>query len=303
MLEFMMRSPWGVTIFAGETGSGKSTSLFTMMTDLAKWNPGSMLFTVEDPPEYNMEQFGIAQIPVPQKKDKSDNPFAEALRSLMRLDPDLAMVGEIRDADSAEAVVNLVRSGHKIVSTVHASGALSIIERLMTFNVDLSTMTSRSFIAGFIAQRLAPTLCEHCKEDYHDRIEFDVAGLHDRIASVTTDGDTLFVRGSGCKHCNGTGIGGQTVLAEVVIPDGKLLEILRSGDFNGAYEYWRSFRQPTIANIDGSMVGMTMLEHGILKMRAGLIAPDDLEHACGPLVGSGEADETIVGNEMSALLG
>lgn len=302
MLAYMMRAPWGVTIFAGETGSGKSTSLFTMMTDLARSNDGSKLYTVEDPPEYNMERYGISQIPVNAKRGSTENPFTASLRALMRLDPDIAMVGEIRDADSADAVVNLVRSGHKIVTTVHAPGALSILERLLTFGVDIKTMTSRGFIAGLIAQRLAPVLCPHCKVDYSPHLDLRVSGIHDRIRAVTTDGDTLFVAGHGCEKCAHTGIGGQTVLAEMVIPDGKILEHLRNSDFNAAYEYWRSFRQPIIADPNGSMVGMTMLEHGILKMRAGLIAPDELELRCGPLIESVVANEAVVENEVADLL-
>lgn len=306
MLEWMMRAPWGVTVFAGETGSGKSTSLFTMMTELAASNVGSKLYTVEDPPEYNMSPYGISQIPASSRRGsvggKESSPFYNALRSLMRLDPDLAMVGEIRDADSADAVVNLVRSGHKIVTTVHASGALSILERLMTFDVDITTMTSRGFIAGLIAQRLAPVLCPHCKVDYDPQMNIPISGIHDRIKAVTTDGDTLFMAGAGCDHCDNTGVSGQTVLAEMVIMDGKLLELLRDSDFNGAYEYWRSFRQPTIADINGSMAGMTMLEHGILKMRQGLLAPDELELRVGPLTQSTEVNEAIVGNEVHDLL-
>lgn len=307
MLEWMMRAPWGVTIFAGETGSGKSTSLFTMMTELAASNVGSKLYTVEDPPEYNMAPYGISQIPASSKRgsvggSKESSPFYSALRSLMRLDPDIAMVGEIRDSDSADAVVNLVRSGHKIVSTLHASGALSILERLMTFGVDITTMTSRGFIAGLIAQRLAPVLCPHCKVDYDPHMHIPISGIHERIKAVTTEGDTLFVAGAGCDRCDHTGVSGQTVLAEMVIMDGKLLELLRASDFNGAYEYWRSFRQPTIADINGSMVGMTMLEHGILKMRQGLLAPDELELRVGPLTHSTEVNEAIVGNEVHDLL-
>lgn len=306
MLEWMMRSPWGVTVFAGETGSGKSTSLFTMMTSLAASNVGSKLYTVEDPPEYDMSPYGISQIPASSRRgngnSKEASPFYNALRSLMRLDPDLAMVGEIRDSDSADAVVNLVRSGHKIVTTVHASGALSILERLMTFGVDITTMTSRGFIAGLIAQRLAPVLCPHCKVDYNPQMDIPISGIHERIKAVTTDGDTLFMAGAGCEHCDNTGISGQTVLAEMVIMDGKLLELLRDSDFNGAYEYWRSFRQPTIADINGSMVGMTMLEHGILKMRMGLLAPDELELRVGPLTQSTEVNEAIVGRELQDIL-
>lgn len=306
MLEWMMRAPWGVTVFAGETGSGKSTSLFTMMTSLAASNVGSKLYTVEDPPEYDMSPYGISQIPASARRGNGNtqeaSPFYNALRSLMRLDPDLAMVGEIRDSDSADAVVNLVRSGHKIVTTVHASGALSILERLMTFGVDITTMTSRGFIAGLIAQRLAPVLCPHCKVDYDPSIEIPISGIHERIKAVTTDGDTLFVAGDGCEHCEHTGVSGQTVLAEMVIMDGKLLELLRASDFNGAYEYWRSFRQPTIADINGSMAGMTMLEHGILKMRMGLLAPDELELRVGPLTQSTEVNEAIVGRELQDIL-
>lgn len=303
MLEYMMRSPWGLLLFSGETGSGKSTSLFTVMTDLARGNGGLKLYTVEDPPEYNMESYGITQIPVNKRRNETGNPFNKTLRTLMRMDLDIAMVGEIRDNDSAEAVVNLVRSGHKMVSTLHASGVLAILERMRSFNVDTQTMTSRGFITGLVTQRLAPVLCTHCKTDYVVGTDLGVKGLAARIRAVTTDGDTLFTKGAGCFRCDNTGISEQTVLAEMLIPDGKMLDLLRNEKFFEAYEYWRSARQPDIADINGSMVGMTMLEHGILKMRLGLIAPDELERRVGPLTQGHEVIHELVGRETMDLLG
>lgn len=304
-LNEMMRLPWGVTILAGETGSGKSTTLFTMMTSMAEADPGAKLITVEDPPEYNMEAWKITQIPVTRRRGQQEerSPFTEALRNLMRMDPDVAMVGEIRDEASAEAMVNLNRSGHKITTTIHAPNAFGIFDRLVTLGVDLPTLTSRGFISGFVSQRLVPTLCPHCKSDYKPDIDLKIPGIHERIKSVTTEGDTLYVAGDGCDHCNGTGISGQTVLAEMLIPDGRLLEMLRQGSFAQAYDYWRSHRQPRFADINRPMVGMTMADHGVLKMRMGLIAPDELELSVGPMnQGIDSETEAVVANEVSSLL-
>lgn len=304
-LNEMMRLPWGVTILAGETGSGKSTTLFTMMTSMAEADPGAKLITVEDPPEYNMEAWKITQIPVTRRRGQQEerSPFTEALRNLMRMDPDVAMVGEIRDDASAEAMVNLNRSGHKITTTIHAPNAFGIFDRLVTLGVDLPTLTSRGFISGFVSQRLVPVLCPHCKSDYKPDIDLKIPGIHERIKSVTTEGDTLYVAGEGCSHCNGTGVSGQTVLAEMLIPDGRLLEMLRQGSFAQAYDYWRSHRQPRFADISRPMVGMTMADHGVLKMRMGLIAPDELELSVGPMnQGIDSETEAVVANEVSSLL-
>lgn len=304
MLNEMMRTPWGVTIFAGETGSGKSTSIFTMMTGIADSDPGAKLITVEDPPEYNMARWNITQIPVNRRRGQHGDPFTKALRDIMRMDLDLAMVGEIRDNDSAAAMVNLNRTGHKILTTLHATNAFGIFERLITLGIDLPTLTSRGFISGFVAQRLAPTLCRGCRTDYHPGVEFKIPGIHERIKAVTKEGDTVFVAGEGCPACNGTGISGQTLLAEMIIPDNQMLEFLRNGNFAKAYEHWRSKRQPRYADITRSMAGMTMADHGIMKMRRGEISPDALERAVGPMTQELESTAvTVVEHQVASLLG
>lgn len=304
MLNEMMRTPWGVTIFAGETGSGKSTSLFTMMTGIAESDPGAKLITVEDPPEYNMARWDITQIPVNRRRGQHGDPFTKALRDIMRMDLDMAMVGEIRDNESAAAMVNLNRTGHKIATTVHATNAFGIFERLLTLGIDLQTLTSRGFISGLVAQRLAPVLCRGCRTDYHPGVEFKIPGIHERIKAVTKEGDTIFVAGEGCDLCSGTGIKDQTVLAEMIIPDSQMLELLRNGNFAKAYEHWRSKRQPRYADISRSMVGMTMADHGIMKMRNGDISPDALERAVGPMTQDLESTAaSAVEHEVATLLG
>lgn len=279
MLDYMMSSPSGVIVVAGTTGSGKSTSLQTMMSGIRQKNAGFKMYSVEDPPEYIIH--GVTQVPVKRREGETGNPFARTMKDLMRGDPDVCMVGEIRDVESAACLVSLTQSGHKVLTTVHAISALGIFERFSKMGIDLPTLSSHGFVSGLMYQTLVQSLCEHCKAPYTNKLHLPDLGVHDRIKSVTRPGESIFLRGAGCSICAGTGVSGRTVCAEMVIPDRKMLGALRRSDMAGAYDHWRGSRKPNT----GLMSGMSALDHAIIKMRRGEVSPEDVESALGLLTG------------------
>lgn len=279
MLEYMQASPGGLTAICGTTGSGKSTTLQTLMQGIRRADEGKKLISVEDPPEYVLE--GVTQIPVARRRGDDANPFAQAMRSTMRMDPDVIMIGEIRDRESAECMVSMVQSGHKALTTLHTESALGVIPRLISMGVERDVLGARRFISGLIYQTLVPLLCEHCKVEYDPGSDLISPALHGRLKHAMTPRDTVFLqRPGGCMHCKGRGISGRTVCAEMVLPDAILLEHISNGEMEMAYRHWRSQRDNRPAE---AMYGATALEHGILKMRRGLLSPAALESALGLL--------------------
>jgi type II secretory ATPase GspE/PulE/Tfp pilus assembly ATPase PilB-like protein len=280
MLEYMQAAPGGLTVIAGTTGCGKSTTLQTVMTNIQRDNPGHKLISIEDPPEYVLP--GVTQIPVARRRDQSgENLFAQAMRATLRMDPDVLMIGEIRDKESAELTVHTVQSGHKALGTLHTESALGVVARLLSMGIQRDVLAGRRFLTGLIYQTLVPLLCPHCKLDYDPTSTAISKALHDRIRRVTRAGDTIFVEApGGCSHCNHRGIIGRTVCAEMVIPTPQILEHIRKGDMAAAYKSWR---EQLHSNGPDLMTGATALEHGILKMRRGQVSPVDVEHALGLL--------------------
>lgn len=285
MLDSMLSTPSGVVIIAGTTGSGKSTTLQSMTKVVSDANPHIKMISVEDPPEYILAN--VTQIPVTRRSDdKERSPFARTMRDTMRADPDVIIVGEVRDPESAECLVSIVQSGHKVLTTIHAENAFSIISRLGKMNVDELTLSTRGFISGLIYQKLVPVLCNHCKVPYSPSLIND-KGLISRIKEVTRQGDQLFLaKEGGCEHCEGLGVTGRSVCAEMVIPDKEMLNFFREKNPNAAFQYWRDRRNKSLKKKDGqSMIGMTALDHAVMKMRAGICSPEDVEAELGRLNG------------------
>lgn len=161
-IKLAMSQPVGLTIIAGTTGSGKSTTLQNIL--LAKINERNgeiKVITVEDPPEYFIP--GATQVPVIRdEKGDAQLGFSKAIKSAMRSDPDIIMVGEIRDNQSANLTVSAVQSGHQVFSTIHAQSALGILPRIENLGVGRDILGSPEFIAGLIYQKLLPIICPHC---------------------------------------------------------------------------------------------------------------------------------------------
>lgn len=285
-IEAMVAEPSGIVVISGETGSGKSTTLANLMHLLMTREGGGLtILTVEDPPEYEVP--GVLQTPVVRSRDDAErgvDPYAEAIRSAMRRDPDLLMIGEIRDLPTAVLAAQAAQSGHPVLTTVHASRALDIVGRLEGLGATLANnpinralLCAPRFLSGLIHQVLVPVLCEHCSTPFAvaaaaGRIE---AGLAARVAAVLDDTAGVRVRGTGCGRCR-AGVKGRTVCAEVITPDAELRQLLRDGRDQEAFDYWVGQRA-------GEGGGYSIWAHALAKLRAGVVAPADLESCLGRL--------------------
>ena len=193
----------GVLYVCGPTGHGKTTTLFAMMDRIN--DPSRMIITVEDPVEYEIP--GISQIQVNHKIDLT---FAKALRSILRQNPDVIMVGETRDLETAEMAINASLTGHMVFSTIHTNDAASCPTRLVDMGVQPFLISSS--LAAILAQRLIRTLCEHCKEEYSP------SDYERKLLGVKTipPGSQIF-QAKGCSHCSMTGYGGRTSVSELLV--------------------------------------------------------------------------------------
>jgi len=216
-LDELSKRKHGVVYVSGPTGHGKTTTLFAMLDRVN--TPDKMIITVEDPVEYELS--GISQIQVNHKIDLS---FARALRSILRQNPDIIMVGETRDLETAEMAIQASLTGHFVLSTIHTNDAASAPNRLIDMGVQPFLIASS--LAGILAQRLIRVLCNECKEAYTPS-EFDLKMLD--ITSLP-EGTKLY-KPNGCPKCNYLGYSGMTVVAELlVITDEIRPLILRKAD-------------------------------------------------------------------------
>ena len=200
----VLMEPHGILLVTGPTGSGKTTTLYTALDRLNK--PDVKILTVEDPVEYQMP--GINQI---QVKPQIDLTFANALRSIVRQDPDVIMIGEIRDLETAQIAVQSALTGHLVLSTVHTNDAASTVNRLLDMGVEDYLLTST--VIGILAQRLVRTLCPTCKESYTALPEVvDELGLR----KFSTKSDVTLYHAKGCKDCGQTGFIGRVSIMEML---------------------------------------------------------------------------------------
>lgn len=283
----IIAQPVGALIIAGTTGSGKSTTLknllmFTNVSRLYKCK----IYTIEDPPEYKIP--GVTQVPIARRKQDENkaSPFAAPLVATMRADPDILMIGEIRDTYTGDGMKKATQSGHQVMTTVHAASALGIIERLKDFGITPNVMGSPEFLNGLIYQKLLPTVCPHCSIPFQDivgksnasKTDLELAQRLGKVADMNKH--TIKVRNhKGCEHCKFTGVTGRTVCAEIVRPDFTMLKFFRDQDSIGAYQYWRSLSDGDLDSTN--MTGKTALEHALYKMRQGLVCPYAVEDSFG----------------------
>ena len=200
----IINKPYGMILSTGPTGSGKSTSIYAILNELNR--PDSNIMTLEDPVEYRIDN--IRQV---QLNRKAGMTFASGLRTILRQDPDIIMLGEIRDPETAAVAVQAAQTGHRLLSTVHTNDAAGAISRFIDMNVE-PFLISSVLLASF-AQRLVRTICPYCKENYQPPKE--------ALKAVGLDGagDANFQRGKGCNQCMNTGYKGRTGIFEVLIND------------------------------------------------------------------------------------
>jgi general secretion pathway protein E len=246
----LLDEPIGILMVTGPTGSGKTTTLYT---SLKRFNTGDRkVVTVEDPVEYQIE--GINQM---QVKPQIGLTFANALRSILRHDPDVIMVGEIRDLDTAQIAVQAALTGHKVLSTLHTNDAASTITRLLDMKVDGYLVAST--LNGVVAQRLVRTLCTKCREPRQAIPE----ALRELGLDPSKIGDVRLHQAKGCPACDGTGYRGRTGIHEtLVMTDALRAEILRRAEARRIQQVAVSEGMRTMYRdgLDKALAGVTTVE-------------------------------------------
>lgn len=215
MFKQIIRCPHGVMLVTGPTGSGKSTTLYATLGELSK--PNVNIVTVEDPCEKKID--GVNQV---QINAKAGLTFAAALRSILRQDPDIVMVGEIRDGETADIAIRAAITGHLVLSTLHTNDAASTILRLVDMGV--APYMVASSLVGVIAQRLVKLLCPECKEKV---MLTDPADL--RLVGKTEPVEICKAHYGGCRSCHNTGYKGRTAIHEIIVSSNDIKELISSG--------------------------------------------------------------------------
>lgn len=243
----MIAEPHGIILVTGPTGSGKTTSLYAMLTELNQVTRN--ILTIEDPIEYDLEGIGQTQV-----NAKVQMTFAKGLRAILRQDPDVVMIGEIRDLETAEIAVQASLTGHLVLSTLHTNSALGALTRLRDMGVESFLLSSS--IVGLIAQRLVRKLCPHCKTPHQLREdEKNLMGL-----APDTDLTNVF-EPKGCECCNHLGYKGRTGIYELIIIDETLRGMIHRHE---SIQTMEDYLRPTTPSIreDGFkrvLVGETAL--------------------------------------------
>lgn len=207
----IINKPYGIILVTGPTGSGKTTTLYSIMKDLNK--EISNIITIEDPVEYTMD--GINQVNVNVKAGLT---FANGLRSILRQDPDIIMIGEIRDEETAEIAIRSAITGHLVLSTLHTNDAPSSIVRLI--DMGIAPYLLASSLTGIISQRLVRKICTSCCESY------EANDYEKSIMGIDKDEDIYIKKGKGCIKCSGTGYKGRMGIYEIINIDKDLREVI-----------------------------------------------------------------------------
>ena len=250
--KWAINQPWGMVLVTGPTGSGKTTTLYSALTELNKI--AHNISTAEDPVEYNLH--GINQV---QMHDEIGLNFAMALRAFLRQDPDIIMVGEIRDFETAEIAVKAALTGHLVLSTLHTNDAPATISRLLNMGVEPFLITASVNLV--LAQRLARKICSDCRQQvrYERKILEDCGFSQDQIANAK------LMKGGGCRTCNGSGYKGRIALYEVMRFTDNLKEMVLQG---------ASTAELKVGAIKNGM--STLRASGIRKVIDGVTTPEEI---------------------------
>ncbi|MFB0532738.1 MAG: ATPase, T2SS/T4P/T4SS family, partial [Desulfatiglandales bacterium] len=259
ILKNFIHRPQGMVLITGPTGSGKTSTLYACMQDIKSEEVN--IISVEDPVEY--ELVGMNQVQINEKVGLT---FPFLLRSILRQDPNVIMVGEIRDEETAEIAVQAAMTGHLVLSTLHTNDAPTAVTRLI--DIGIPPYLIAASVVGVIAQRLVRTICPDCKEEY--------LPAPDLLTRVNLDQDDLpfkFYRGAGCKNCSGTGFKGRISLEEVMVMGPKIRELIQSsGTADTLREAAMAMGMTTLG-----MSGMKKIEMGITTIEEVLKAVHEKE--------------------------
>lgn len=255
------KKPFGMILVTGPTGSGKTTTLYGVLKVLNK--PGVNITTIEDPVEYKVE--GINQI---QTNTETDLTFAKGLRSIVRQDPDIILVGEIRDEETAEIAVNAALTGHLLLSTFHANDSATAIPRLLDMNIEPFLLAST--LEVIIAQRLVRKICDSCRHSIS--VSKDELKNNYKNADKYLEGDSVTLyKGKGCDSCGGSGYKGRTAIFEFLPITPKMEELILKNP--STRDIWQ------LAKSEGAR---SLFEDGILKVKSGVTTLEELMRIAPP---------------------
>ncbi len=249
----VLSKPHGIILITGPTGSGKSTTLYTALTHLN--TPGKKIITIEDPVEYQLN--GVNQI---QAKPKIGLTFSSALRSIVRQDPDIIMIGEMRDLETAKIAVQSALTGHLVLSTLHTNDAAGALARLLDMGLDDYLLTST--VNGVLAQRLVRKLCMHCRQPYQPLPEVvEEKGL----SRFQVDNKLKLYQAVGCKECGDIGYSGRMAIIEFLVMNDSLRKMVMEHKESGLIHEQ--------AVKDGML---TLYDDGLAKAAKGLTTLDEI---------------------------
>jgi type IV pilus assembly protein PilB len=251
LLAHLVGKPHGLFLATGPTGSGKTTSLYSILRSI--YTPELKILTIEDPVEYELP--GVAQIPVRPNRDFT---FATGLRAILRQDPDVVMVGEIRDSETAEIAIRAALTGHQVFSTLHTNDATGAVTRLLDMGVEAFLISSA--LEGVLAQRLLRRICPSCRAE--NPVSNTVREQIEALSGAKIEG--VFYSGGGCEECRGTGYRGRVGIFELLPLTNELRELILQRRSNA--ELMKTARQKM----------MTMHEDALRKASAGVTSLDEI---------------------------
>ena len=246
----LIHSPFGIVFVTGPTGSGKTTTLYAALNEIKSLE--NKVITVEDPVEYQIPL--VQQI---QANPKVGYGFSEALRTILRQDPDIVMIGEVRDSETLNAAIQASLTGHLVLATLHTNDAVSSITRMIQMGAQ-NFLVADSLI-GVVAQRLVRKICPHCKTAYKP-----TADVYQRIENYF-DKDTIFYKGAGCKHCNMSGYIGREMISEVLTVDDDISEMITANK-----------SKQEILTVAKKKGHKTLVDDAIEKVKQGISTIDEL---------------------------
>jgi general secretion pathway protein E/type IV pilus assembly protein PilB len=252
LMEKIINLADGIFLVTGPTGSGKTTTLYACLNSINK--PDRKIITVEDPVEYQLS--GINQVPVNEEVGMT---FAAALRSILRQAPNIIMIGEIRDAETASIAINASLTGHLVFSTLHTNDATSAVTRLV--DIGVKPFLVASSVRAVMAQRLVRKICPSCAESYEPS-EGEVRALNLSASQIE---QASFKRGRGCDRCRGTGYKGRLGIFEIFVLDDEIRNMINDRQSSSA-----------IRGRARALGMRTLREDGIRKVMAGITTPEEV---------------------------